>query len=167
MSNGFYKVVAAGVAALAVPLFSGPAGSASFTSTFTPSITIANSCVIVFTRRLNFQRHGILDANIDRRRNMRIRCSAGVNYEVGLDAGTTPGGTTSVRKMVRSGATIDYMIYQDAARTINWGNNPGVDTVSRVGTGNNQNIRVYGRVPPQTTPAPGRYTDVITVTVTF
>lgn len=159
--------MAMGVACLAVPLFVGPVSSASFTSTFTPSVTIVNSCVIVFTRRLNFRRHGLLDANIDRRKNLRVRCTSGTNYEVGLDAGTTPGGTTSVRKMILGGATIDYMIYQDAARTINWGNNPGVDTVSRVGTGNNQTIRIYGRVPPQTTPAPGTYTDVVTVTVTF
>ena len=33
------------------------------------------------------------------------------------------------------------------------------------GNGTGQNYTVYGRVPPQTTPAPGTYTDTITVKV--
>ncbi|WP_456749194.1 spore coat protein U domain-containing protein [Bradyrhizobium sp. USDA 4341] len=35
------------------------------------------------------------------------------------------------------------------------------------GTALNQNISVYGRVPPQTSPPPGAYADTIVVTVTF
>ncbi|MCE3520182.1 spore coat protein U domain-containing protein, partial [Escherichia coli] len=35
------------------------------------------------------------------------------------------------------------------------------------GSGAAQPYTVYGRVPVQTTPAPGTYTDTITVTVTY
>ena len=145
-----------------------PAQTATVNFTFVPSITITNSCVIIRTRRLNFRRHGVLSSNVDRRRAFRINCSTGTNYEIGLDAGTTPGGTTTTRKMRRNtGETVDYMMYQNAARTTNWGNSPGVDTRSGVGTGSNQNIRIYGRVPTQDTPRPGRYRDTVTITIFF
>jgi spore coat protein U-like protein len=39
--------------------------------------------------------------------------------------------------------------------------------VSGTGIGSSQNYTVYGRVQAQTTPAPGTYTDTITVTVTY
>ncbi|WP_280527698.1 spore coat protein U domain-containing protein [Ciceribacter thiooxidans] len=35
------------------------------------------------------------------------------------------------------------------------------------GTGLTENVSVYGRVPAQSTPAPGTYTDTIVVTVTY
>lgn len=160
-------VVAVFIASAAFGHAVAPVRAAAFSSTFSPSITIANSCKIKFARRLNFRRHGILDSNVNRRNKIRIKCTSGVNYDVGLDAGATSGGTIAVRKMINGSETVDYMMYQNSARTINWGNTPGVDTKSMVGTGANQNIWVYGRVPPQTTPSPGTYTDTVTVTVTF
>nr|WP_281033880.1 spore coat protein U domain-containing protein [Mesorhizobium sp. M4B.F.Ca.ET.049.02.1.2] len=44
-------------------------------------------------------------------------------------------------------------------------NNPGLN--DRTGVGTAQNLTVYGRVPPQTTPSPGVYTDTVIVTVTY
>jgi spore coat protein U-like protein len=41
------------------------------------------------------------------------------------------------------------------------------DTVAGVGNGAAQPYTVYGRVLPQVTPAPGAYSDTITITVTF
>lgn len=159
------KVLLLGIISFACVL---PAHTATVNFSFAPSITISGSCVIVRTRRLNFRRNGVLSSNVDRRRAFRINCTSGVNYEIGLNAGTTPGGTTTTRKMERNtGETVDYMMYQNAARTINWGNNPGVDTRSGTGTGNNQNIRIYGRVPVQDTPRPGTYRDTVTITIFF
>jgi spore coat protein U-like protein len=39
--------------------------------------------------------------------------------------------------------------------------------VSGTGNGAGQTITIFGRVPAQTTPAPGTYTDTVTVTVTY
>jgi spore coat protein U-like protein len=39
--------------------------------------------------------------------------------------------------------------------------------VSATGNGADQTFTIYGRVPAQTTPAPGTYTDTVTVTVTY
>lgn len=52
-------------------------------------------------------------------------------------------------------------------RTTVWGNTVGTDTVSATASGSAQSHTVYGRVPPQTSPAPASYTDTITVTVTY
>jgi spore coat protein U-like protein len=62
---------------------------------------------------------------------------------------------------------INYSLYSDSGRTTNWGNTVGTDTVAATGNGSAQAYTVYGRIPPQTTPAPGTYTDTITVTVTY
>jgi spore coat protein U-like protein len=48
-----------------------------------------------------------------------------------------------------------------------WGNTVGTDTVAATGSGAAQSYTVYGRITAQTTPAPGTYTDTITVTVTY
>lgn len=43
----------------------------------------------------------------------------------------------------------------------------GTDTLAGTGNGNVQNLTVYGRVPPQATPAAGVYTDTVAITVTY
>lgn len=64
-------------------------------------------------------------------------------------------------------ALVNYNLYREAGRLTNWGNTVGTDTVGGTGTGLVVNSTVYGRVPIQTPPAPGTYTDTITVTVTY
>ena len=156
--------------ALAAVLFIGlaqSAGAASYSFTFSPRIVVQADCRIIKVRKLKFGTHGLLTNNVDVRRRLRIRCTKGTPFDIGLDAGTGAGATTSVRKMSNGGATIDYGMYKNKARTKNWGNTIGVDTKSGTGTGKNQNFSIYGRVPPQTTPAPGTYVDTITVTITY
>ena len=69
--------------------------------------------------------------------------------------------------MTAGSHTIQYGIYKDSAHAQPWGNTVGTDTVSSAGIGSSQSFTVYGRIPPQTTPTPGTYTDTITVTVTY
>jgi len=61
-----------------------------------------------------------------------------------------------------------YGLYKDIDRTQPWGDasTPG-STVSGTGSGANQTLTVYGRVPPQTTPSAGVYADTVVVTVTY
>jgi len=60
---------------------------------------------------------------------------------------------------------ITYGIYQDPARTQPWGDALGT-TLGDTGNGLAHHI-TYGRVPPQTTPTPGTYTEAIVVTLTY
>ncbi len=141
--------------------------AASFTSTISPKVTIQAECEIVFVRNMRFGVHGLLNANINKRRRLRVKCTTGTSFNIGMDGGTTPGGTVANRKMVKGTETVDYNLYQNAARTVIWGDTIGVNTKSSTGTGANQTFRFYGRVPVQTTPSPGTYKDVITVILTF
>ncbi len=66
-----------------------------------------------------------------------------------------------------AGALINYGLFQNATFTTNFGNTVGTDTLAGTGNGVAQTVTVYGRVPAQTSPAPGSYADVVNVTVTF
>ena len=110
---------------------------------------------------------GVLTSNVDEQANLQVTCTPGTAYDIGLNEGGGAGATTSVRKMTAAGVTIDYELYQDPGRSVNWGNTVGTDTRDDTGTGSAQTFAVYGRVPPQATPAPAVYSDTIPVTVTF
>ncbi len=48
-----------------------------------------------------------------------------------------------------------------------WGNTIGTNTVAGTGDGTQTNYTVYGRVPAQTTPSAGFYSDTVVATVTY
>jgi spore coat protein U-like protein len=141
--------------------------AATATSTFTVSITLAATCTVASPNTLDFGSNGILSANVDQTTTFTVTCSNTTPYNVGLDAGTGTGATVATRKMTSGGATVNYTLYSNAGRTTVWGNTVGTDTVAGTGNGAAQTLTVYGRVPSQSTPAPGTYTDTITVTVTY
>lgn len=156
-----------GLVALLAIVIGNSAFAATTTSTFQSQITIQASCTINSTSTLNFGSQGLLTANIDQTSTIQVQCTNTAPYNIGLDAGTATGATVTTRKMTNGGATVSYSLFSDSARTINWGNTVGTDTVSSTGTGAAQSFTVFGRVPPQTTPAAATYTDTITVTVTY
>jgi spore coat protein U-like protein len=141
--------------------------TATTTTTFTVQLTITASCIINSASTLNFGSQGVLAANIDQTSTIQVQCTATTPYNIGLNAGTGTGATVAARKMTNGANTITYSLYSGSCCTTVWGNTVGTDTVSSTGTGAAQSFTVYGRVPPQTTPAPAVYTDTITVTVTY
>ena len=83
-------------------------------------------------------------------------------YTIGLNAGLGVGATTTTRKMTGpGGAELSYRLFQDAARTINWGNTSGVDTFAGTGSLSAQTINIYSQVAAGQVVAPGTYTDTI------
>jgi spore coat protein U-like protein len=96
-----------------------------------------------------------------------ITCHGNNAYKVDLDAGLGIGATATTRKMTGpAGATLNYQIFQDAARTINWGNTSGVDTLSGTGNGSAQPYSTYAQLAAGPLVTPGSYTDTITAHVT-
>ncbi len=154
------------VAALSWCLYQ-PAHAVTTTSTFTAQIIIQASCQILSPSNLSFGTTGAMVANVDATSTFQVQCTNTTPYNVGLNGGTTSGGTVATRKMTSGSATVDYHMYSDAARTTNWGNTVGVDTISGTGSGSAQSFTIYGRAPAQTTPAPATYTDTVTITVTY
>ncbi|NOV22055.1 spore coat U domain-containing protein [Cupriavidus necator] len=142
-------------------------GAATKTTTFQVRLTLANDCAISVTD-LDFGSQGVLAANIDQSSNLTVTCTSGAAYTVGLDAGSATGSTIATRLLIGpAAATVGYQLYRDSARAQVWGNTPATDTISGTGNGTAQTIPVYGRVPPQTTPAAGAYTSTVTATITF
>jgi spore coat protein U-like protein len=147
-------------------LFAVEAQAATATSTFQVQINIQATCVVSGATDMNFGNVGVLAANIDTTSTITVQCTTTTPYTVSLNAGTN-GGSVTTRQMSGSGGLVNYTLSRDASRTLNWGETIGSDTVAGTGNGANQAYTVYGRVPPQTTPSPTLYTDLITVTVTY
>lgn len=145
-----------------------PSGLLNLTTTVTASFsaTVTSKCTVVSTP-LNFGVAGTLNQVVDSSSTLTVLCTNGTPYSIALSAGLGAGATTSVRKMTGTGGTVSYALYQEATRTTVWGDATGVDTLSGTGTGTDQDLTVYGRVPIQATPSPGSYSDTIVVTVTY
>lgn len=138
------------------------------TTTFNVQITIEAECLINSASDLNFGSPGLLDSNVDATSEITVRCTPGTPYQVGLNQGQGDGATVATRLMTGPDAeTIEYSVYQDSGRSILWGNTEDSDTAPGTGTGSPFTHTVYGRVPSQTTPPAGTYSDIITVTVTY
>ncbi|WWP00879.1 MAG: spore coat U domain-containing protein [Candidatus Dasytiphilus stammeri] len=133
---------------------------------------IGNGCEIIGRSVLNlgnldFGEHPNLKNKIDAHSNgnagkLGINCTKGVSYSIALNNGLQPDETA--RRMKGQGEFIKYALYQNSARTLLW------DTHNILtGTGNGEEIPViiYGRVPSQSTPKSGAYTDTVTVTVSW
>jgi len=144
-----------------------PSLAATTTSTFNVQVTLTASCTINSASTLNFGSQGVLIANVDQTSTLQVQCTNTTPYNIGLDAGAGTGATVAVRKMTGGGNTVNYSLYSDTGRTTVWGNTVGTNTIAAIGNGSSQSYTIYGRVPPQTTPAPATYSDTVTVTVTY
>jgi spore coat protein U-like protein len=144
-----------------------PSFAVTTTATFTVQVTIVATCVINSTTTLNFGSQGVFTANVDQTSTIQVQCTNTTPYNIGLDAGLGTGATVAVRKMTSGAATVNYTLYSDSGRTTIWGTTIGTNTVAATGNGAAQSYTVFGRIPAQTTPAPGSYADTVTVTVTY
>lgn len=135
------------------------------TATFSVLAAPAPHCTVT-TTDIYFGNRGLLNANYDANGTVTAKCTSALSYNVGLSNGVTGTGPTA-RKMTNGANVITYGLYRDAARGQPWGATIGTNTVSSSGTGLAQAYTVYGRVPSQTTPPSGGYTDTVNVTVTY
>ena len=146
-----------------------PSGTLSFRGGVRSDIwtaTILANCLVTATN-VDFGSNGFIVNNIDSTGTITARCTNSTPYTVALNNGSGGGTGPTARKMVNGAQSVIYGLYQNAARSLPFGSTTGTDTLSGTGTGLAQSIIVYGRVPPQTTPNPGTYTDTIVVTITY
>lgn len=127
---------------------------------------VINDCDIS-VGALAFPDSSLLTSNLRSTSNMSIRCSHSTAYRILLSSGDHASGTT--RRMQKSGNTekVSYQL-SNTLDGANWGDGTGGSVVvTGTGSGNSATVKVYGRVPPQTTPSPGDYKDTIVATVQF
>ena len=122
---------------------------------------------------LDFGEKGVLNANVDGQTatsstgSIQVQCTNGVPYTIGL--GNGQNGTDSASRKMKGGTeTVAYQLYKSSARTDIWGDgNNGATGKTATANGTVQSHQVFGRVPPQNTPAAGAYTDVVQITVAY
>ena len=113
--------------------------------------------------KLNSQR----DANTSSGNgNIELRCTPGTTAKITMNAGLY-GSNINDRKMrLNSGtATLIYQLYTASNRQTVWDDTVGISVVFSSDT--TQSFPIYGRVPVQTTPLSGAYSDQVLVTVTY
>lgn len=153
-------------ATVAIGLALSPAHAQSVTDDMPVTITIENACEIsAAPTTLDFGTHGVLSTDVDNTSTIGVTCTTDAPYDIGLDGGAS--GDTSARTMTDGTNFVEYQLYQETGRTTVWGDTIATDTLADTGTGTEQQISVYGRVPVQATPPAGTYDDTVTVTVTY
>ena len=163
-----FRKSAAMVALAASLMWPAASQAGSVSSTLFVSATVLNQCTIG-NASLAF---GNYDPSSGTPTNatgtLSVQCNSGTPYNVGLGAGTFSGATVTTRKMTGPDATgLGYALYRDPARTQNWGNTVGTDTVAGTGNGSSQSLTVYGQIPAGQSLMGGSYSDSITATLTF
>ena len=141
--------------------------AATVQQNITVSLTLQADCKIQAATNMSFGVNGVIDSNRDTTSTMDVQCTDTTPYTISLNAGTGTGATTTLRKLTSGGNTADYALYRNAGRTQTWGTSIGTDTVAGTGNGAVVVHTIYGRMPPQTTPAPGAYSDTVQITVTY
>lgn len=146
-------------------------GCASVTSNPTPlgfpvTATVAANCSVSATN-MNFGTTGVIAANVDATSTVTVTCTTNAPYHVRLNGGLTGATNPAARKMANGAEQITYGLYRDMSRSLPWGATDGVNTAAGTGTSSGFGHIVYGRIPPQTTPSPGVYSDTIVVEVAF
>lgn len=166
----FVHVVKTSLSAAAIGFLAlGPAASAyastAVTTTFGVSATVQPTCTITATAMSFGNYTGVVSNNTS---SVTVVCTNTTTYNVGLSAGTTTGATVTARKMAGTGSNVlNYALFSDSNRTVNWGQTIGTDTVAGTGNGSSQVVTVYGQIVAGQYVTPGAYSDTITATVTY
>lgn len=146
------------------------AGGSTVSGTFgfTPTATVINSCYLS-TTPVNFGSATSLGSALTASGGINIACTMSDSYTIKLNAGSTSGASLTDRRMQGPGSNVaHYQLYTSGSHASIWGDGTaGTSTVTGTGNATQQSYTVYGQVQSQATPAPGSYSDTITVTVTY
>ena len=144
--------------------------AATATTTMGVTATVLSTCVAVATP-VSFGNYSLV--SLDASGLVTVTCTPDVlSYNVGMNAGTGSGATTSARKMtsLSSTDTLSYSLYRDAGRTQNWGEAAGDMQPSSAATttvGTIKTFSVFGRLTANQTATLGAYLDTVQVTVNY
>lgn len=143
--------------------------AATATTTFIPAASVSANCLVSTANALAFPAFAPGSGSQNASTTLGVKCTTSTPFHIGLNAGTGSGATTTTRYMTSGTNKLAYQLFTDANHTINWGNNPGSDTVDGTGLGLATEITktIYGQIPSQPNAVPGAYRDTVTITVTY
>lgn len=152
-------------------LVAGDASAATQTATIGISTSIPATCTVTALSNMAFSAAiaSTTAQTHDAQGGFRVNCTNAGIYGVSIPV--SGNGTGAQRRMFNggTGGYLLYDVYASAAdRTAAGPLYPtGATSTGQAGNGNDQDFVLYGRIPTQTAPAPGNYTDTLTVTVGY
>jgi spore coat protein U-like protein len=140
------------------------------TTNFTVRAVVLKACPIGSTT-LNFGNYSS-NAALPGTSTIHVNCTSTTPYTVALNVGLGAQATfagADGRKMTSGINRLGYNLYTANDHGIVWGDQTGgTQIVNGTGSGNNQDIIVYGQIPAgQNVPPANDYQDTITATITF
>ncbi|HZH04355.1 MAG TPA: spore coat U domain-containing protein [Myxococcaceae bacterium] len=154
----------------------GIASAATATSSAQVSVNVPRKCSIS-AAALSFGSYDPFGLNattdLDASSTIDVVCSKNSSVSIGINAGQSPGGGSSVDAPVRQLANgtelLRYDLFTDSSRTAVWGDIGGTRTQAYTSASKNTvtTLTVFGRVPRNQDVSDGAYTDQITATVLF
>ena len=134
-----------------------------------PAAAQGNVCTIS-TTSVAFGSYDVFSgANVDSTGTVTINCGSSVrDLTVSLSKGSS--GTYANRTLVKSGETLAYNLYMNAACTVVWGDGTaGTQTYTNPDPPNSTNVvlTIYGRITPLQDVSAGAYSDTITATINW
>lgn len=145
------------------------ASAATATGTLSVTASVASVC-LVSNATLAFGSYDPTSAAaLNAATTLTLTCTLGTPYNIGMSAGAGTGATTTLRVLTSGSNTLDYKLFRDSGRTLNWGNTVGTDTLSGTSSASTlaNTINIYGQIPINEAAPTGSYTDSVTVTVTY
>ena len=136
-------------------------GFSALDATMEVSAEVIPACDVT-VNDLNF---GIYNQSIlEQITSISILCTKGSYYSIGIDSGTSNGGTIASRIMQRYNDKLKYSIYQDPSMNKLWGNSSN-NSLTGIGTGNVEHIQVYAKIFEKQNLPNGMYNDEVLITI--
>ena len=106
---------------------------------------------------------------VDASTTLNLTCTKTTPYSVALSAGANAGNASAFgsRVMKSGNNSLPYQLYLDSGRTQVWGDGNSSGVYTGTGTGSQQQLTVYGRLPSLAGIVPGNYADTVTLTITY
>lgn len=159
-----------GPASYPASCISGGIGGATVSGAFpfTASATVLPNCRAYATTDLDFGSiSGLITTNKDQTSTLSMTCTGRTAWNVGLNNGLHASGIVRRMQLGATGNYVNYELYRETGRINRWGGTIGTNTVPGTGTGLEQTLTIYGRVPATQTVPAGSYSDTITVTISY
>ncbi|WOE33224.1 MULTISPECIES: spore coat U domain-containing protein [unclassified Acinetobacter] len=118
-----------------------------------------NSCLILTASDIDFGSVERLNSNLSGMGMIQLACPAGTNLKVSLDAGNNALGSQRRMRNIL-GHYLKYNLYQKPNYSTIWQANTTYSVTE-------QRIPVYAVVPAQSIQSIGKYSDTITITLTY
>ena len=155
---------AAAVGFLALGFASTPAFATISTTTLAVTTSVVSNCTISTTAMSFGNYTGAVNNSTS---TFTIQCSNNSGYSVGLDKGTTSGGTVTARLMTDGTNKLNYSLCSDGTScSTNWGNTTGT-WVTGPGDGTQHTLTVFGQIPASQFVPVGAYADSVVATITY